>query len=66
MDNMVKFFHLMRLQSLEEDLGKKEKIYNLIKHTEDSLVTELNEEIEHLKNEISKTKELLKENGVRL
>lgn len=66
MDNTVKFFHLMRLQSLEEDLGKKKKIYNLIKHTEDNLVSELKEEIDYLEKEVSEVKELLKENGVRL
>ena len=66
MDSTVKIFHMMRLQSLEETLGKKKKIYNLIKHTDDSLVAELHEEIEHLETEVSAAKELLKENGVRL
>lgn len=66
MNNTVKFFHLMRLQSLEEDLSKKKKIYNLIKHTDDSLVTELKEEIDYLEKEISEAKELLRENGVNI
>lgn len=66
MDNTVKFFHLMRKQSLEEDLSKKKKIYNLIKHTDDSIVSELKEEIEYLEKEIVEINELLKSNGVRI